>query len=276
MPRPPRISRSLLALVFLLGTTPAGPAGAGAGPVLSVQDCAKCHKEAPRDIESGGGAHKSEVTCLDCHDGHPPEKREIIPACSRCHADGAHFQVKGCLGCHRNPHTPLEITLEGNATAACMTCHEEPGVQLRDFKSFHSTMTCNACHRRHGLVPRCLDCHEPHAPAMVQADCTRCHRAHMPLQVAYAPDLPAALCAACHEEKAALLAAGGTRHKDLGCAKCHQAKHKMVPKCADCHGVPHPAGILAKFPRCEDCHKDAHDLNHWTVARAAPAATPKP
>jgi hypothetical protein len=40
----------------------------------------------------------------------------------------------------------------------------------------------------------------------------------------------------------------------------------MVPKCQDCHGSPHPAGIMAKFPKCGECHNIAHDLNNWTVA----------
>jgi hypothetical protein len=51
----------------------------------------------------------------------------------------------------------------------------------------------------------------------------------------------------------------------------------MMPKCQDCHGVPHPAGIMAKFPVCGECHKIAHDLNHWTpgTSKEAPKAAPK-
>jgi len=61
------------------------------------------------------------------------------------------------------------------------------------------------------------------------------------------------------------------------CAFCHQEKHKMVPKCQDCHGMPHPAGIMAKFPVCGECHKIAHDLNNWPPAssKEAPKAAPK-
>ncbi|MGC1455696.1 MAG: cytochrome C, partial [Nitrospirota bacterium] len=41
------------------------------------------------------------------------------------------------------------------------------------------------------------------------------------------------------------------------------------PVCQDCHGSPHPAGIMAKFPKCGECHNIAHDLNNWS-------ASPKP
>jgi hypothetical protein len=46
----------------------------------------------------------------------------------------------------------------------------------------------------------------------------------------------------------------------------------MMPKCQDCHGEKHPAGIMSKFPKCLECHKSPHDLNNWT---AAPAPAPK-
>jgi hypothetical protein len=55
----------------------------------------------------------------------------------------------------------------------------------------------------------------------------------------------------------------------------------MVPKCQDCHGVPHAAGIMSKFPKCGDCHGIAHDLNNWkgqspAAGEAAPAAAAEP
>jgi hypothetical protein len=61
----------------------------------------------------------------------------------------------------------------------------------------------------------------------------------------------------------------------LNRASCHQEKHKMVPKCQDCHGEKHPAAIMAKFPKCGDCHNIAHDLNNWKPAPAAEAPKAK-
>ena len=62
-----------------------------------------------------------------------------------------------------------------------------------------------------------------------------------------------------------MLSASDTKHKPLTCAFCHQEKHRMVPKCQDCHGSPHPEGFTVRFPNCGSCHKIAHDLNNWPV-----------
>jgi cytochrome c553 len=48
----------------------------------------------------------------------------------------------------------------------------------------------------------------------------------------------------------------------------------MVPTCDSCHGAPHAAGIMQKFPKCYDCHYIAHDLNDWSAVKkeSSPAA----
>ena len=230
-------------------------------PTLSDSDCIKCHAEAPRDVEERGGAHKTAVTCVECHEGHPPVNMEIIPQCSNCHSGESHFDLEGCLGCHSNPHAPLDLKLTKNMTDPCLTCHSEQKPQLDQFQSFHSTMDCTACHNKHALIPECMSCHEGHSAEMVQADCNKCHQAHQPLMVAYAEDLDSRQCASCHDDAFDLLMASSTKHRDVSCVTCHQETHKMVPQCQDCHGVPHPDGIIAKFPKCGDCHSIAHDLN---------------
>jgi len=236
---------------------------AQASDQLSNSDCIKCHKEAPMDIAAQGGAHKTEIGCMDCHQGHPPAVRDIIPSCNDCHSGSSHFELDNCLNCHSNPHAPLVLKLAKDITGPCLTCHQKEGTQLQENKSFHSTMACTACHQEHGKVPDCVSCHEPHADDMVQADCKLCHQAHKPLAITYAETTPSKSCAACHDEAYAMLAASATKHHDLSCAKCHQKTHKMIPACQDCHGTPHPAGILQKFPECGQCHSIAHDLNQW-------------
>lgn len=231
-------------------------------PALTIGDCVKCHAQAPKDIEEKGGAHKNSVTCVDCHAGHPPNVMEIIPQCSQCHSGKSHYELEGCLKCHSNPHAPLELSLAKNLTAPCLTCHEQQKVQLNQFKSFHSSMDCTACHTKHGVAPACMSCHEGHSPDMVQADCHNCHKAHMPLEVTYNKDLTSKQCAGCHMEAYNLLMANKTKHHDVSCVSCHKDKHKMIPRCEDCHGVPHAPGIIAKFPKCGGCHNIAHDLNN--------------
>lgn len=233
-------------------------------PVLSNDDCVKCHEAPPADIAAAGKGHKK-ITCQDCHAGHPPKVKKPIPVCSQCHQGKPHYEIKGCLTCHTNPHTPLNITLRDNMTEPCLTCHDKQIVQLRENKSKHTALSCTTCHGlTHRHKPECLKCHKPHSADMVQSDCNKCHKAHMPKVVTYG-DISSKLCSSCHKKASGLLNASAAKHKALNCSFCHQVRHKMVPKCQDCHGMPHPSGIMVKFPNCYDCHKIAHDLNNWPV-----------
>jgi len=232
---------------------------------LSNDDCIKCHAGPPADISAEGGKHKL-VGCIDCHVGHPPTVKKPIPKCNQCHMGKPHFELKECLGCHKNPHTPLKITFGGNVTDPCLTCHTSQISQLRENKSKHSALYCSTCHSVHRRVPVCTQCHKPHASDMSGGECKQCHKAHMPKVVTYSADVPSKDCASCHKKAFDLLTSSAAKHKTFACAFCHQAKHKTVPMCQDCHGTPHPAGIRAKFPKCGDCHNVAHDLNHWPPA----------
>jgi hypothetical protein len=98
---------------------------------------------------------------------------------------------------------------------------------------------------------------------MTQADCNTCHQAHQPLELAYGPATPSIQCAACHDTAFNLLKASDTKHRDVACVDCHADKHKTVPQCSDCHGMPHAAAMHKKFPKCGECHSIAHDLNNW-------------
>ncbi len=243
-----------------------------AAAVLTDKDCVKCHTQEPADVAKAGGAHKTKVGCTDCHEGHPPRVMEgVIPQCSKCHTGEKHFELEDCLKCHSNPHTPLHLKLARGIKGPCLTCHESQGVDLDTHKSFHSTLGCTDCHNVHGEIPECFKCHKPHSPSQTNADCSLCHDAHMPLMVAYNNDIPSQHCGACHDEEFNQLASSPTKHHELGCAQCHKDKHKMVPACQDCHGLPHPESILKKFPDCHTCHNNPHDLNRWGTAQAAGA-----
>ncbi len=244
--------------IFLIQT----PGVMAATAELSPDDCIKCHDKEPQDIATNGGKHKTEITCLDCHEGHPPKVQDNIPECSQCHSGEKHFELTGCLKCHINPHTPLEISLPDDTTQPCLTCHTEQIAQLKQHESKHTELACTNCHReRHGMIPECQQCHSPHVQGQTQQDCVTCHQAHMPLEVTYPDDLPSSACAACHEDEYDQLAASPFKHHDLTCADCHQKKHKMIPKCQDCHGKPHAEGIHQKFPDCKSCHGNPHNLN---------------
>jgi len=263
----------LLGIPLFLMYSSAAPAQSK--PVLTNEDCVKCHAAPPADLAASGGKH-TDVGCMGCHIGHPPTVKKPIPQCNDCHMGKSHYELKGCLGCHKNPHTPLNISFAGNVTAACLTCHTQQIDQLRNNKSKHTALDCSACHDVHRKVPQCTQCHKPHAAEMVAADCRKCHKPHMPTVVTYAADIPSKDCGACHGSVFSLLAASKAKHAALACAFCHQQKHKTVPKCQDCHGTPHPAGMMARFAKCGECHNVAHDLNNWSEAKTKPAAKAAP
>jgi hypothetical protein len=233
--------------------------------VLTVDDCVKCHANPPADIAAAGAGHKS-ITCFDCHASHRPASKDNIPKCDQCHTGKAHYELKGCLGCHKNPHTPLKVSFGNNVTDPCLTCHSKEISQLRENKSKHTNLYCSTCHTVHRIVPQCVQCHKPHAADMTQADCNKCHKAHMPKVVTYGSDIPNKSCGACHQKAMNLLSANKSKHKNLACVFCHAGKHKTVPNCQSCHSSPHAAGILQKFPKCYDCHFIAHDLNNWPAS----------
>jgi len=255
----------------------AKPAAAPAKPAVALTnaDCAKCHIKAPADVEANGKAHKTKVTCQDCHNGHPPTVKKIIPLCSQCHEGKAHYKIGNCAQCHKNPHQPKEIVFGRDVTDPCLSCHSPQIAQLKASPSKHTKLACSFCHDVHGKIPQCTQCHKAHSPEQTAGDCKKCHKAHMPKAVTYAADTPSKQCAACHAKAYSLIVASKAKHKSLLCVTCHQEKHKMIPKCQDCHGVPHAAGMMSKFPKCSDCHGIAHDLNNWKSAPAAASPADK-
>ena len=228
---------------------------------LKNSDCIKCHPKEVAMIDEYGGRHKTAVTCLDCHTEHPPWGKHAIPKCSRCHHGRAHFKLKNCLGCHRNPHEPLNIHFGRNVTKACVTCHHKEWQQLQDHPSKHSKLACSFCHTYHGEIPPCLRCHKPHRKGQTMKACVMCHPAHMPLVIQYPSTVPNAYCICCHPKIGALLAKTKTKHHDLACVYCHRGHHGYIPKCQSCHGNPHAKAMpMTKKLKCLYCHSDAHDL----------------
>lgn len=224
------------------------------------EDCVKCHPGPVNDRIAAGGKHRN-VPCAGCHVGHPPEVKKPIAQCNKCHLKTrrAHFELTGCLNCHKNPHAPLNISSLGNDV--CLMCHAKQIEQLRDNPSKHSVFNCSKCHDIHRKIPECTKCHKPHSDEMVVAECKKCHNPHMAKNVTAAADTMSNNCGACHKKVQELLSASNAKHKSLLCAFCHQGKHKTIPDCRNCHGSPHLAAIMAKFPKCGQCHSIAHNLN---------------
>lgn len=229
---------------------------------LMNTDCIKCHAKVVGTVEDKGAKHKSAVTCMDCHKGHPPmvPKENIIPVCSMCHAGKPHYEIGGCETCHSDPHAPLEMQLAPNLTDPCLSCHPQQGKEMVDQPSKHGKLFCTTCHKAHKDIPECLKCHQAHSPEMANKDCTTCHPAHQPLAITFTEETPSKSCAACHKSVFDTLTSVGTKHSSLSCVACHKEKHKYIPACESCHGSPHPAGMIQQFPKCNMCHISAHSL----------------
>jgi hypothetical protein len=274
--------RSLAALLFLgLGLSvllsDAGTAPAQTKAVLSGQDCVKCHVQRASDIAAAGGGHKS-IPCTGCHVGHPPDVKKPYAPCSACHSKrkSPHFEEEGCLNCHTNPHRPMNISLKGASKNTCEPCHWPEYVMLRSNASKHWTLDCSQCHAVHGEMPQCSQCHKPHQGKIV-GNCKPCHQhAHRPKVEILPETAPSLDCGMCHKIVADLLSATKSKHRNLGCSGCHKQKHGMIPACQDCHGSPHPASILVKFPQCLMCHYSPHDLNNWPETATPTAAGEAP
>ncbi len=239
----------------------AAPPTAFAQTKTTKKECGRCHPQEVNFIDTSGGKHRN-VPCVGCHPAHPPDTRNAYSECNRCHlkTKKSHFQTLGCITCHTNPHTPLNITF--NPKAGCLDCHEMQREQLRQNPSKHSSLGCAACHDKHRKKPECIQCHDAHSSTLASV-CRQCHNPHMPKVVTYSADVPSKDCGACHPRPAALLANNASKHHFIACARCHQAKHKFIPTCASCHGIPHQQGIRNKFPNCVQCHNVAHSLNTW-------------
>lgn len=230
---------------------------------LTAADCVKCHEQESALIMNNGAAHKSEIDCQACHEGHRPKVANNIPDCSNCHAGSDHYAVGGCLTCH-NPHEPLNVKLTAEHKTVCVSCHAGPAKEMAANPSKHETFACNFCHAdTHGMIPSCTDCHDPHSASMTADNCAACHQAHQPMLLTYAANTASPLCGSCHETAFSQLTASKSKHNQVACVACHADKHKTVPQCSDCHGQPHATGIHDRFPKCGECHSTAHDLNNW-------------
>ncbi len=252
----------LLLSHFVLKESFAQEEAAKAAAQLSDADCVKCHSAVVGTVDSKGGKHKTAVTCMGCHKGHPPmvSKEDIIPACSMCHAGKPHYEIGGCSTCHSDPHAPLQMKLAANLTAPCLSCHDKQGKELKEHQTLHSKLFCTTCHKEHKQVPSCLQCHQSHSPEMVNKDCIACHPAHQPRTITYGQDMPSKLCSSCHKVIYDTLTGVETKHAKLTCVFCHKDKHGYVPACETCHGTPHPTAMLEHFPKCIMCHISAHSL----------------
>jgi hypothetical protein len=230
---------------------------------LTVSQCGQCHPGIFRNLKDDGGQHR--IRCQECHEqfhAYSPARNnwaEIMPTCGQCHERPHGERLTDCLTCHSNPHTPRRVAMTEALTSTCGECHSQPAGELAGFPSAHTRQGCAACHQAHGRIPSCLECHQPHVARQEVAACQACHPAHKPLQISYNASADSTTCGSCHNGVFGGWQSTASRHGQVGCAECHP-RHGFIPECTSCHGQPHDADLLKKFPACLACHIDVHDL----------------
>ncbi len=241
---------------------------------LTPVECARCHYPIFKDLKESKSKHRFE--CTNCHQQfhvyNPIKKNweEIMPKCQRCHQLPHGKDFPNCLQCHENPHSPLTIPFDvlvqtrkvgKKEVIQCALCHKKESAEMNAHPSKHNEVGCQGCHaEKHGYIPNCLDCHEPHVEGQTYEDCLVCHSPHSPTAIKpYPEETDNAVCGSCHTEIYENLQTNHTKHSELYCATCH-TKHGYIPKCQDCHGEPHGAALHKKFPNCLECHVDPHNL----------------
>lgn len=252
-------------------TTPSGPSAevlpslyAPEPQPLTTQECGRCHTHFYSLIREKGGKHR--IACTECHTKfhiYRPGKvkyEDILPKCETCHGQIHGASLVVCSDCHYEAHAPLNIPAEPVLEAGCSVCHGKIDRDIRTHVSLHTDLDCSSCHHtKHGYIPECAECHEPHTKEMTQADCLICHPPHTPLNITYPEDTPQETCASCHAPAYDTLKASTKKHKALSCAKCHP-EHRAIPTCQTCHPETHSKAMLERFKTCGECHGVAHDL----------------
>jgi len=231
---------------------------------LAPAECGRCHYSVFSQLKNEGGKHK--LDCTQCHTkyhAYNPVKQnwaEIMPKCDTCHGVFHGQKFTACTQCHA-PHAPkTQIAINAETAKTCGDCHGKVAQTLQQSPSKHTKVACATCHHsKHGLIPSCMTCHKPHTANQTDKDCLACHPAHTPLVIAYPKDTANSVCGACHGAVYKKLEASAGKHKQVPCAQCH-TKHRLIPKCQECHGQPHGEVVMKKFPDCLACHVDVHDL----------------
>ncbi len=268
---------------------------------LTPADCAACHEsiynkmrkvitkvklsngkvlQLPKPVILGG---KHRFYCTRCHTKFHcwnPKMgvkgwEEMMPKCSRCHGWPHGPKLTNCMSCHTDPHAIKQpMVLTTTLKKSCEKCHIRVVTFMETHVTKHFTkVKCYACHHDiHGYIPKCLECHEGHAPGQKSTSCTMCHgykyvkageawkAAHAPVPVTYPKNIPNESCGTCHRVIYNHLAKSPTKHRNVACVACHHDKHGYIPSCAECHGkYPHGKTIHQLYPNCLFCHLNPHD-----------------
>lgn len=135
--------------------------------------CADCHSSPAAQLKQYPSKHTLQP-CQACHTSHG-----LIPSCANCHQPHYKEQAMAtCTGCHP-VHQPLQIAFKSDTDLkTCSGCHDKVYGSWSKSPSKHGKVSCVTCHTKHGMIPKCVDCHgRPHSEALLEKfrDCLTCH-----------------------------------------------------------------------------------------------------
>ena len=140
-----------------------------------IAACGDCHKGPAADLKQFPSGH-ARLECHACHSS----SHGYIPSCSACHKP--HYEEQeftACTPCHP-VHKPKEIIFNKDSGAlTCGACHSPVYQKWEKTPSRHGKVNCTICHTRHGLIPKCADCHgTPHNAVLHERfpKCLTCHQ----------------------------------------------------------------------------------------------------
>jgi len=199
--------------------------------------CLQCHTQQDRLKQKHMGRSPQTMHCLDCHNPHGGDKRNLL---RQVRHDP--FAKGNCQVCHSRSNDGMDL---------CLQCHEEV---LSSFNHANSHLLgagdvnpCTRCHTPHasdrpGLMPGspgsvCRDCHadtfERRQNMLHQhpewQNCGGCHALHGSDFPNMLRDEPDKTCATCHEEHTTFVhpigdAADDPRNsRPMTCLSCHDA-----------------------------------------------------
>ena len=139
-----------------------------------TEPCLTCHEEQVEQLREHPSIH-TKFQCTACHWYHGQ-----IQPCQNCHLPHSDTMgAESCRTCHR-AHMPLVVNYgETIPSEDCGSCHTKIYETMADTWSKHRNVACVTCHAgRHGMIPKCLDCHgEPHPDEIWEKfeKCVDCH-----------------------------------------------------------------------------------------------------
>ncbi len=235
--------------------------------------CQTCHlHEVVREV-----VHEpyAELKCLECHDPHGGENRNLLilgsvaQLCGKCHEFQKPteemymhdpFTAGECTVCHVSHQSSHAHLLSLPNKDLCLGCHSETEKQMNESAFLHgpAAVDCSACHSSHGTTypfllhqnsrVLCLGCHDTvaekiasdtfvHGAFEEEEGCVQCHTPHASQYQSQLIAVTSELCLGCHNRE--IVKKGGKKAVANIAKELKSAKFKHGPvqtgDCQSCH-----------------------------------------